>query len=222
VVTSTGFSFFLKRFTCLINKKITKATITKSITVFIKTPYFIITASVVAVFCFKVKERFEKERPFAGIRMSACLHVTAETANLMKTLQAGGADVVLVASNPLSTQDDVAASLVTNDEIAVYAIKGEDNVTYYKHIKAALEHRPQLTMDDGADLVPGLVPAGAHRRRGAGDQLQLRRDDRSCARAAASADRLQLADQPRAGARAGGPRGGHRCARHGLCVVRHR
>jgi len=153
VVTSTGFSFFLKRFTCLINKKITKATITKSITVFIKTPYFIITASVVAVFCFKVKERFEKERPFAGIRMSACLHVTAETANLMKTLQAGGADVVLVASNPLSTQDDVAASLVTNDEIAVYAIKGEDNVTYYKHIKAALEHRPQLTMDDGADLV---------------------------------------------------------------------
>jgi adenosylhomocysteinase len=100
-----------------------------------------------------IKERFEKERPFAGIRMSACLHVTAETANLMKTLQAGGADVVLVASNPLSTQDDVAASLVTNDEIAVYAIKGEDNVTYYKHIKAALEHRPQLTMDDGADLV---------------------------------------------------------------------
>lgn len=100
-----------------------------------------------------IKERFEKERPFAGIRMSACLHVTAETANLMKTLQAGGADVVLVASNPLSTQDDVAASLVTNDEIAVYAIKGEDNVTYYKHIKAALEHRPHLTMDDGADLV---------------------------------------------------------------------
>jgi adenosylhomocysteinase len=100
-----------------------------------------------------IKERFEKERPFEGIRMSACLHVTAETANLMKTLQAGGADVVLVASNPLSTQDDVAASLVTNDEIAVYAIKGEDNVTYYKHIKAALEHRPHLTMDDGADLV---------------------------------------------------------------------
>lgn len=100
-----------------------------------------------------IKERFEKERPFEGIRMSACLHVTAETANLMKTLQAGGADVVLVASNPLSTQDDVAASLVNNDEIAVYAIKGEDNVTYYKHIKAALEHRPHLTMDDGADLV---------------------------------------------------------------------
>jgi adenosylhomocysteinase len=100
-----------------------------------------------------IKERFEKERPFNGIRMSACLHVTSETANLMKTLQAGGADVVLVASNPLSTQDDVAASLVVHDEIPVHAIKGEDNVTYYKHIKSALEHRPQLTMDDGADLV---------------------------------------------------------------------
>lgn len=100
-----------------------------------------------------IKERFEKERPFVGIRMSACLHVTAETANLMKTLQAGGADVVLVASNPLSTQDDVAASLVVHDEIPVHAIKGEDNVTYYKHIKAALAHRPHLTMDDGADLV---------------------------------------------------------------------
>jgi len=100
-----------------------------------------------------IKERFEKERPFEGIRMSACLHVTSETANLMKTLQAGGADVVLVASNPLSTQDDVAASLVVHDEIPVHAIKGEDNVTYYKHIKAALAHRPHLTMDDGADLV---------------------------------------------------------------------
>jgi adenosylhomocysteinase len=100
-----------------------------------------------------IKERFEKERPFTGIRMSACLHVTSETANLMKTLQAGGADVVLVASNPLSTQDDVAASLVVHDEIPVHAIKGEDNVTYYKHIKAALSHRPHLTMDDGADLV---------------------------------------------------------------------
>ncbi len=100
-----------------------------------------------------IKERFEKERPFEGIRMSACLHVTSETANLMKTLQAGGADMVLVASNPLSTQDDVAASLVIHDEIPVHAIKGEDNVTYYKHIKAALEHKPHLTMDDGADLV---------------------------------------------------------------------
>ncbi len=100
-----------------------------------------------------IKERFEKERPFEGVRMSACLHVTSETANLMKTLQAGGADVVLVASNPLSTQDDVAASLVVHDEIPVHAIKGEDNVTYYKHIKAALDHKPHLTMDDGADLV---------------------------------------------------------------------
>ena len=103
-----------------------------------------------------IKERFEKEKPLKGIRMSACLHVTAETANLMKTLQAGGADVVLVASNPLSTQDDVAASLVVNEEIPVFAIKGEDNATYYKHIKAALAHKPQITMDDGADLVSTL------------------------------------------------------------------
>lgn len=103
-----------------------------------------------------IKERFEKERPFEGIRMSACLHVTTETANLMKTLQAGGAEVVLVASNPLSTQDEVAASLVMHDEIPVYAIKGEDNVTYYKHLEAALAHRPHITMDDGADLVSTL------------------------------------------------------------------
>lgn len=103
-----------------------------------------------------IKERFEKEKPLKGIRMSACLHVTAETANLMKTLQAGGADVVLVASNPLSTQDDVAASLVVNEEIPVFAIKGEDNATYYKHIEAALAHKPQITMDDGADLVSTL------------------------------------------------------------------
>ncbi len=101
----------------------------------------------------QIKERFEKEKPLKGIRMSACLHVTAETANLMKTLQAGGADVVLVASNPLSTQDDVAASLVINEEIPVHAIKGEDNATYYKHIESALAHKPQITMDDGADLV---------------------------------------------------------------------
>ena len=100
-----------------------------------------------------IKERFAKERPLAGVRISACLHVTTETANLMKTLQAGGADVVLTASNPLSTQDDVAASLVSHDEISVFAIKGEDNATYYKHIHAALDHKPQITMDDGADLV---------------------------------------------------------------------
>jgi adenosylhomocysteinase len=103
-----------------------------------------------------IRERFEKEKPLKGLRVSACLHVTTETANLMRTLQAGGADVVLSASNPLSTQDDVAASLVVHDEIPVYAIKGEDNETYYNHLKAALDHRPQITMDDGADLV-GLL-----------------------------------------------------------------
>ena len=103
-----------------------------------------------------IMERFKRERPFEGIRMSACLHVTTETANLMRALQAGGADVVLTASNPLSTQDDVAACLVSHFEIPVFAIKGEDNVTYYKHINAALDHRPHLTMDDGADLVSTL------------------------------------------------------------------
>ncbi len=100
-----------------------------------------------------IRERFSKEQPLKGVRLSACLHVTTETANLMQTLHAGGADVVLTASNPLSTQDDVAASLVTHFEIPVFAIKGEDNVTYYKHINAALDHHPHMTMDDGADLV---------------------------------------------------------------------
>jgi adenosylhomocysteinase len=100
-----------------------------------------------------IRERFAKEQPLKGIRLSACLHVTAETANLMRTLQLGGADVVLCASNPLSTQDDVAAALVSHYEVPVYAVKGEDNATYYQHIKAALDHRPQMTMDDGADLV---------------------------------------------------------------------
>jgi adenosylhomocysteinase len=100
-----------------------------------------------------IKERFAKEQPLKGMRISACLHVTTETANLMKTLQAGGADVVLTASNPLSTQDEVAASLVSHDEIAVYAVKGENNTTYYKHINAALDNKPHFTMDDGADLV---------------------------------------------------------------------
>jgi len=103
-----------------------------------------------------IRERFEKEKPLKGIRVSACLHVTSETANLMRTLQAGGADIVLTASNPLSTQDDVAAALVNVYEIPTFAIKGEDNVTYYKHIRAALEHQPQMTMDDGADLVSSL------------------------------------------------------------------
>ena len=103
-----------------------------------------------------IRQRFAKERPLAGTRIAACLHVTAETANLMRTLQLGGADVVLCASNPLSTQDDVAASLVTHFEIPVFAIKGEDSATYYKHIHAALDHKPQVTMDDGADLVSTL------------------------------------------------------------------
>jgi adenosylhomocysteinase len=103
-----------------------------------------------------IMERFKEEKPLQGIRVSACLHVTTETANLARTLQAGGADVVLSASNPLSTQDDVAASLVVHDEIPVFAIKGEDNETYYNHLTAALDHKPQLTMDDGADLV-GII-----------------------------------------------------------------
>src|SRR5512136_3280109 len=104
----------------------------------------------------QIRERFAKERPLEGVRLSACLHVTTETANLARTLQAGGADVVLTASNPLSTQDDVAASLVTHFEIPVYAIKGEDNATYYQHIHAALDTHPHMTMDDGADLVSTL------------------------------------------------------------------
>jgi len=103
-----------------------------------------------------IRERLAQERPLRGIRISACLHVTTETANLMHTLQAGGAEVVLCASNPLSTQDDVAASLVADLKIPTFAIKGEDNKTYYEHIKAALAHKPQITMDDGADLVSTL------------------------------------------------------------------
>jgi adenosylhomocysteinase len=100
-----------------------------------------------------ILKRFEREKPLKGIRLSACLHVTTETANLARTLVAGGADLVLTASNPLSTQDDVAAALVNIYEVPTYAIKGEDNVTYYKHIGAALDHKPHMTMDDGADLV---------------------------------------------------------------------
>lgn len=103
-----------------------------------------------------IRERFAQEQPLKGLRLSACLHVTTETANLVHTLQVGGADVVLCASNPLSTQDDVAAALVTYYEIPVFAIKGEDEKTYYAHIQAALDHRPHLTMDDGADLVSTL------------------------------------------------------------------
>jgi len=103
-----------------------------------------------------IAERFARQRPLAGTRIAACLHVTTETAFLAQTLKAGGADLRLCASNPLSTQDDAAASLVVHDEIPVFAIKGEDTETYYRHIHASLLHRPQITMDDGADLVSTL------------------------------------------------------------------
>ncbi len=103
-----------------------------------------------------IRERFEKERPLQGLKIAACLHVTTETANLVEALQAGGAEVALCASNPLSTQDDVAAALCEQSGISVYAIKGEDNETYYRHINSVLDHHPNVTMDDGADLV-GLL-----------------------------------------------------------------
>ncbi|RMH33563.1 MAG: adenosylhomocysteinase [Nitrospirae bacterium] len=103
-----------------------------------------------------IRRRFKRERPLRGIRITACLHVTTETANLAKTLRDGGADIRLCASNPLSTQDDVAASLVAHEGIPVFAIKGEDNTTYYQHIQAAIAHQPQITMDDGADVVSHL------------------------------------------------------------------
>jgi adenosylhomocysteinase len=115
-----------------------------------------------------IRERFDREQPLSGLRVSACLHVTTETANLARTLKAGGADVVLCASNPLSTQDDVAAALVEEYEIAVFAIKGEDNDTYYRHIEAAVDHRPHLTMDDGADVIGVLHSA---RREQLGDVI---------------------------------------------------
>jgi adenosylhomocysteinase len=110
----------------------------------------------------RIRKRFEKQRPLKGVRLSACLHVTTETAALMQTLKAGGARVVLCASNPLSTQDDVAASLVKHDKIPVFAIKGENHKTYYKHIYAVLDTKPQFTMDDGADLVSTLHSERAH------------------------------------------------------------
>ncbi|HEY3050983.1 MAG TPA: adenosylhomocysteinase [Gaiellaceae bacterium] len=115
-----------------------------------------------------IRERFASEQPLSGYRISACLHVTSETANLMRTLKDGGADVVLCASNPLSTQDDVAAALVEHYDISVFAIKGEDNDTYYQHIEAAVDHKPQLTMDDGADVIGVLH---SHRREQLGDIL---------------------------------------------------
>jgi adenosylhomocysteinase len=111
----------------------------------------------------RIRERFGKEKPLKGMRMSACLHVTAETANLARTLKAGGADLVLIASNPLSTQDDVAASLVQDFGIGVFAIREEDKDTYYRHVVAALEHEPHVTMDDGADLVTAMVFVGLDR-----------------------------------------------------------
>jgi adenosylhomocysteinase len=104
-----------------------------------------------------VRKRFLKERPLEGLRLSACLHVTSETANLAVTLRDGGAEVVVCASNPLSTQDDVAASLVEDYQIPVFAIKGEDNTTYYSHLQSALNHKPNMTMDDGADLVTAVL-----------------------------------------------------------------
>jgi adenosylhomocysteinase len=100
-----------------------------------------------------IRERFRRERPFEGLRISACLHVTTETANLMRTLVAGGADVVLCASNPLSTQDDTAAALLQHYGVRTYAVKGEDTETYYRHIDRAIDHQPHITMDDGADVV---------------------------------------------------------------------
>src|ERR1700746_3192350 len=103
-----------------------------------------------------IRKDFIKNQPLKGVRISACLHVTAETANLAICLRDGGADVVLCASNPLSTQDDVAASLVRDYNLPVFAVKGEDNDTYYNHILAAIDHKPQITMDDGADLVSVL------------------------------------------------------------------
>ncbi len=103
-----------------------------------------------------IQERFEKDQPLKGVRMSGCLHITAETANLAITLKAGGANLVLCASNPLSTQDDVAAALVSEYRIPTYAMKGEDEQTYYRHINVALDHRPNITMDDGCDLVSTL------------------------------------------------------------------
>src|SRR5438874_9018 len=113
-----------------------------------------------------IRDRFEAEQPLAGYRIAACLHVTSETANLMRTLKAGGADIVLCASNPLSTQDDVAAALVDEFDVSAFASKGEDNDTYCSHIEAAVDHKPHLTMDDGADVIGVLH---SHRREQLGD-----------------------------------------------------
>jgi len=116
-----------------------------------------------------IRARFEKKKPLKGVTIAACLHVTTETANLMRTLKAGGANAVLCASNPLSTQDDVAAALVKTYKIPVFAINGEDNKTYYKHLNAALDTNPDITMDDGADLVSVLHS----KRKKQGEHLQI-------------------------------------------------
>src|ERR671927_404988 len=113
-----------------------------------------------------IRSRFEAEKPLEGYRIAACLHVTTETANLMRTLKAGGADVVLCASNPLSTQDDVAAALVEGYDVSCFAVKGEDHDTYYSHIEAAVDHKPHFTMDDGADVIGVLH---SYRREQLGD-----------------------------------------------------
>ncbi|GAG19215.1 unnamed protein product, partial [marine sediment metagenome] len=105
----------------------------------------------------QIRQRFSEQRPLKSLRLSACLHITAETAGLARTLKAGGADLVLCASNPLSTQDDVAAALVREYDIPVFALRGEDNSTYYKHINSALSRKPNVTMDDGADLVTTIL-----------------------------------------------------------------
>ena len=110
----------------------------------------------------QIRDRFEKEKPFAGIRISACCHVTTETAHLAIALKAGGADAILIASNPLSTQDDVAASLVADYDIPVFAIKGEDDATYHRHVQIALDHRPNIIIDDGCDVVATLIQQRPH------------------------------------------------------------
>ena len=107
-----------------------------------------------------VRERFAREQPFAGIRLGACLHITTETANLLIALKAGGAEVTACASNPLSTQDETAAALVVEHGISVYAIKGEDDATYYRHLRAVLDTKPNITMDDGCDLVSEIHKIG--------------------------------------------------------------
>src|ERR1700737_4901090 len=135
------------------------------------------------------RERFEKEKPLEGLRLSACLHVTAETANLGRTLKAGGAELLLCASNPLSTQDDVAASLVQDFGVAVFAIREENNDTYYRHIVAALEHEPQVTMDDGADLVSAMIFVALERLDDVHPQV------RTWAQKLKPADRQRLLDQ---------------------------